>query len=99
MLFRLRPSAVLAWPAWELDLVREYLARQPAPEERVEILLARLAAMYATVHAKEGAPAAEPAAFLAYLDPWPQGDAPAPRAGRYTEADLSFIKLFGTRTR
>lgn len=87
----------MGWPAWELDLVREYLARQPAPEERVEILLARLAAMYATVHAKEGAPPAEPRAFLAYLDPW--AEAAAEASGRYSEADLSFIKHFGTRTR
>lgn len=70
MLFRLRPSEVAAWPAWEVRLLEQYLAKQPAPEDRIEIAIARLTAVFINTHLKPGAKAVETADLLAFRDPW-----------------------------
>lgn len=37
---------VASWPAWELDLLEHYLAREPAPLEKLEIAIAHLTAHF-----------------------------------------------------
>ncbi len=50
MLFRRPLHEVAAWPEVEVRLLEHYLAKQPAPEERIEIALAQLSAHYLNAH-------------------------------------------------
>ena len=70
MLFRIRPSEVAAWPAWELDLLDHFLAREPDPMVRVEVALARLMSIYANVHREKGSPQRELAEFMTFAKAW-----------------------------
>lgn len=73
MLFRRPVREIASWPAWEVELLEHYLARQPAPEQRIEIALAQLSAMYANRHRdpqKQPKPV-EPMQFMPFHpDPW-----------------------------
>ncbi len=94
----MRPSEVLRWPAWELDLVETYLSRQPAPGERVEIAIARLSEMYANSHRGRSDPEFGLRDFLPYLNPeWK----PLPRfdSARYDDVDRSILEAFGAKRR
>ena len=87
VLYRVRLSEVASWPAWEIDLIEHYLAREPAPIERVEVALAHLAAMYHSAHQKQGAPQKKIADFMLYAKAWP-----AAIDGRYNEIDMQVLQ-------
>jgi hypothetical protein len=90
VLFRRRPSEIAAWPASEVRLLEHYLAKQPAPEERVELILARLTSIYINAHLKEGAKPSEPIEHLRFLDPWPEPMDVG--VGRYSALDLEIMR-------
>jgi hypothetical protein len=90
VLFRRRPSEVAAWPAWEVRLLEQYLAKQPATADRIEIALARLTATYVNAHLREGAKPVETTDYLAYLDPWPEPVDVG--TGRYSALDLEIMR-------
>lgn len=46
MLFRRPLHEIAAWPEVEVRLLEHYLAKQPTPEERIEISLAQLNANF-----------------------------------------------------
>lgn len=92
MLFRVPPHEVAAWPASELALIEHYLAAQPAPEERIELAVAQLCAMFANVHRRQGSAAIEVSEFLPYRDPFRAVD-----ADRYSDVDRSFLAAFGVK--
>ena len=50
VLYRQPLHEVLRWPAWEVDLLRAFLEREPAPEERIERLIAHLTAITSNVN-------------------------------------------------
>lgn len=81
---------MLAWPDWEVRLLEEYLAKQPAAGDRIEIALARLTAFYCNAHQREGATPRETLEFLAYHDPWPVPIDVG--SGRYSALDLEVMK-------
>lgn len=87
MLYRVPLSHVASWPARHLDLLEQYLAREPAPEERLEVALANFMVMYATANGKQGAPQKKVADFLPYLKAWPQ-----PADGRYNPVDMEVLQ-------
>jgi len=87
VLYRRPLSEIARWPAWELDLLEHYLAREPAPEERIEVSLANLMLMYATVNGKQGAAQKKVTDFLPYLKAWPQ-----PADGRYNPVDMEVLQ-------
>jgi hypothetical protein len=87
VLYRVPLSQVARWPAWELDLLEHYLAREPAPEERLEVSLANFMLMYATVNGKQGAAQKKVIDFLPYLKAWPQ-----PTDGRYNPVDMEVLQ-------
>lgn len=60
----------MAWPAEEVQLLEHYLVKQPAPDERIEIALATLTAIYVNVHMEKGVPQKSARDFLPYLEPW-----------------------------
>lgn len=62
------------WPAEEVRILEHYLAAQPAGEDRIEVALARLTAIYVNAHLKEGVQAKSERDFLPYLDPWKESD-------------------------
>src|SRR5690606_6954237 len=70
LLFHVWPSEVARRPAWELDLLDHYRAREPAPVTRVEVALARLMAMYANAHKAEGSPDRAIADFMTFSKAW-----------------------------
>jgi hypothetical protein len=97
-LFRVRPSQILAWPAWELDLIEHYLAKQPAPEERVEIAIARLTLSYLSAHRGRGEPEIQLKELLPYLSPeWVE--VPRFDSARYDDVDRSILEAFGAKQR
>lgn len=90
VLFGRRPAEVAGWPAWELRLLEHYLAKQPAPIERVEVALAHLAAIYVNAHLKPGAKPAEIPDFLPYLKAFE-----VVKKSRYSDTDMSILKALG----
>ena len=70
---------VANWPAWLVDLYREFFEREPHPTERLERLVAQLRANYATVHKGKGASDVSLADVRPHLRAWdePEPDAPA----------------------
>lgn len=86
MLFRCRPSAIARWPAWEVRLVEQFLAKEPDPAFRQETLLATLLSLYLQVHSKEGATVKSAEDFMPHLKAWPEV------GGRYSEADRNVLK-------
>lgn len=89
MLFRRRPSEVASWPAWEVRLLEQYLGKQPAAEDRLELALARLTAIYINCHLREGAKPSETTDYLPYLDPWPMPEDVG--TGRYSALDMEIL--------
>ena len=70
VLFQVRPSVVAQWPAWELDLLDHYLAREPSPVVRVEVALARLMSIYVNAHQEKGHPPKSPQDFMTFAKAW-----------------------------
>jgi hypothetical protein len=82
---------VARWPAEIVRTLRHYLAKQPAPIERVEIAIARLTALWVNAHTSKGR-RVDTADFLSYRDPWPAPlDAPDQTDGRYSALDLEIM--------
>lgn len=70
ILYRRPLSDVLDWPENHVALIAEYMAREPAPDERIEIAVAQLCATYVNAHRKKGAPAHPVVDFLPFRDAW-----------------------------
>lgn len=68
-------------------MVEHYLAREPAPIERVEVALAHLASMYHSAHQKQGAPQKKISDFMLYAKAWP-----ALIDKRYNEVDMQVLQ-------
>lgn len=80
---------VLTWPLWVVRTYAEFLAREPLPEERTEIAVAQLSALFGAVHRQPGTPAPRTADYLLFRDVW----APAPdESGGYSEVDLQIMR-------
>ncbi len=94
MLFRRPLHEVAAWPDLHLTLLEHYLSRQPAPEERIEVAVATLCALFRNRHRSENEQAFEVEQFMPYRNPW--AEAPA---DRYSEVDRSFFAAFGVRVK
>lgn len=71
-------------------MLEHYLAKQPAPIERVEIGIAHLAAIYVNSHLKPGAKPAEIPDFLPYLKAFEVA-----KKSRYSDTDMSILKALG----
>lgn len=79
-MFRQRPSEVLSWSAWEIELLAEFLRKEPCGEDRVEIAIAELAAIYVNAHRKKGAQPHKVDEFLLFHNAW-KADDPEPDEG------------------
>ncbi len=75
------PSVVMGWPASDLRLLGEYMDVQPAPLERLEILLAHLGACHFST---EKRPVATEK-FLLFRNSWRSA------SSRYSENDLEIL--------
>lgn len=73
------------WPSHDLKLLEHYLAREPAPVERVEVMLAHLTAIFVKAHSSKSV---DPKItdFLLYLKAWPEE-----ADGRYNEVDRQVL--------
>jgi hypothetical protein len=69
-LLRVPLHEVARWPQPELDLYAAFLAKEPAPDERIEIAVAQLTALGANMMRGRGQPAKSTADFLLFRDPW-----------------------------
>lgn len=92
MLFRRPLREVAGWPAVEIDLLEHYLARQPAPEDRIEIAVATLCSLFVNANRAAGSPAMNPTDFLPYLNPFVTA-----QADRYSDVDRSIMAGLGVR--
>lgn len=69
-------SAVLRGvSASEIRLMAAYLAIEPAPEERIELAIAQLTALWAHSKKPQGSEYAGPGQFLMFRDAWTRGTA------------------------
>jgi hypothetical protein len=76
------PSVVLGWPASDVHLLGAYLAREPAPTERLEYGLAYLSCQYHNAHSESRADLER---FMLFRRVWRRTD------GRYSENDLEIL--------
>lgn len=74
------------WPAWELDLLDQFIKREPAGVDRIEISIARMTAMYAAYHRAGGARLPKVTDFLPYRNAWPV------QGGRYSDLDREYLQ-------
>jgi hypothetical protein len=89
VLYGVPVSEVARWPADEVRLLRHYLAKQPAPIERVEIAIARLTAIWVNAHRDRNAKAVETIDFLPFHSPeWVEAPADTP----YAAANRGFLQ-------
>lgn len=51
-------------------MLSQYLAREPAPDERIEYAVAQLAAMYANAHRGKGKPPYKITDFMLFRNAW-----------------------------
>jgi hypothetical protein len=92
VLFRRPVREIADWPAWEVRLIEKFLAREPSAEDRVEIALAHIAAVYFNSQSRQGAPQIKTSDLLLFMDPW-QADPLANFADeRYSDLDR---EIFG----
>jgi hypothetical protein len=87
VLYQIPLGQVAAWPAWQLDLLETYLAREPAPVERLEVAIARLTAQFVHANQAPNQPTPKVIDFLPYRQAWPE-----PTDGRYNETDREVLK-------
>jgi hypothetical protein len=85
VLYRVPLHEVARWPAWHIQVLEHYLAKEPDPGQRIEILLAQLIAVFINANQKQGSTPKRAQDFMHYRDPWPSED------GRYSEVDRSII--------
>lgn len=88
----MRPGAVAAWPAWELDLVDSYLRRTPPVSERIELLIARLTTGFLNVHRGKDAREVHLADLLPHQGQWLSPEPKPGETGEYTELDLEIMR-------
>lgn len=78
---------VANWPAWHLDLLDEFRAKEPDLLERIELLLAQMTAFYVQTHKRENTPAAKVTDYLPCFDAWPDENL----SGRYNDVDREVL--------
>lgn len=70
-------AEILRWPEWQVEAYATFMAREPSREQRIEILLAKIACRVFNVTRAAGASALESRDFLLQQDLWaPEGAAP-----------------------
>lgn len=74
VVFRRPLHEVLDWPAWEAALLAEYLSHEPCGDDRTEIAVAQLAAIYVNAHRQKGAQPRRISDFLLFHDAWKSAD-------------------------
>lgn len=72
-------------------MVERFLAVEPHPLDRIEIVLAQLCAMTAQIHSRKGASPPKVSEFLPYREAWKR----KAMSDRYSEADLELMKALG----
>jgi hypothetical protein len=93
-LYRKPLHEVAQWPAADIGLLESYLARQPAPEERIDIGIAGLRALLVNYLRAPTARTATVRDFLPYFNPW-ENVAPSANDARYSDLDREVIAAFG----
>lgn len=79
------PSVVMGWPVSDIHLLGEFVALEPPPTERLEYLLAHVAAGYFNGHREKGKAATPTEKFLLFRNAWRFSD-------RYSEQDLDILE-------
>lgn len=82
------------WPASHVQLIAAYLAREPAPDERIEFAVTQLAAIYTNAHLPKDKPQKPISDFLLFRKAWArEADA---SSGRYSESDQKMLAALMT---
>lgn len=85
VIFRRPVREIASWPAWEVRLLDRYLEKQPAAEERIEIGVATMCALFFNANRGIGQSARRLKDFLPFYEPWPM-------PGRYSEIDREVME-------
>lgn len=93
MLFRRPVHEVAGWPAHEVDLIETFIAREPPPDVRTEIAVARLCELFVKAWSSDNKRAISIMDFLPFTKTW---EAPAVEQlindARYNDVDREVIK-------
>lgn len=89
VLFNRSPSEIARWSSRDLDLLDQFLDKEPHPLDRIEQIMARLTAMFFNVHKeRQGMP-------MKSIDLTPHKTAwPSPLADRYSDVDQEVLAEF-----
>lgn len=93
VLYRVPLHEIALWPAAEVEVLKAYLDKRPATEDRLEAMIASGQAMWLSSKQKPGTDPPSVSDFLMYPDPWRD----APQANRYSDTDLSLLKALGAK--
>lgn len=88
MHYRRPVREIASWPAWEVRLLDEFLDKQPAAEDRIEIAIATLCALFFNANRGKAQASRQMKDYLPFLDPWPL-------PGRYSDVDREVMKALG----
>lgn len=93
MLFRRPVHEVAGWPAREVDLIETFIAREPPPDARMEIAIARLCELFVKAWSSDKRQVSL-MEFLPFLKAWnaPELDRLINDA-RYSDVDREVLKV------
>lgn len=77
-----------------MDLVEAFLSKEPAPDQRVEIAVARLCELFASAWGKPGSTPPTVMTFLPFHGVW---NKPTPGDARYSDLDREALAAFGVK--
>ena len=93
MAFRRPLHEVMSWPSDHVELVEEFLAREPMADARIEIVVARLCELFVRAWGGSAARSIGVKDFLPYLQVWAADDALTDP--RYSEVDREVLRQLG----
>jgi hypothetical protein len=85
---------ILVWPAWQIDAYLAFTRVEPPPLQRIEMILAQMAADFVNANREQGASAAKRTDYLLPRDLW---GADAPVGSDLTTEELQMIGLLDDR--
>jgi hypothetical protein len=80
----------MQWPASDVARIAAYLAREPAPEERIEYGLAQLTSSFVNANRARNSPARKVVDFLPFHNAW-KGPVLTETGSRYSALDLEIM--------
>lgn len=83
-------TEIASWPARQVRVMEKFMQRESTPEQRLEILLARVTCDFFDFSSTRGSPRSEMTRYLPFLRAWEQ-QAPRLTDERYSDLDREIL--------